>query len=319
MSALLPLFWIVVGLVLIWFGSELVIKGANNYATRHGWSKSFISLTLLSFCSNLPELTITASGVLKQYQGQDMSALIFGNIIGSNISQITLVLGIAGLIAKLKTSRKEMVGVGAFLGVSTWLLWFAAQDGRISQSEGGALLVIYVVFLLSLPRILAVKTTRSKLKGIFVKKSILTLFQVVAGLVVMSLTSQLILNNATLLADQLGISQSIVAIFIIGLGTSLPELFVTLQAIKKRSVDLSVGTILGSNIVGSSLALGGSALFFGWPVDRAVASFDLSFLFFITIVVTLFLITRSRLERKEAILMLWLYVIYCVLKLLGFR
>ena len=125
-------------------------------------------------------------------------------------------------------------------------------------------------------------------------------------------------ENGANIATELGVSQMIVGVILIGLGTSLPELVVSISALIKGANGLSVGNLIGSNLIDIAIALGGSAMISGWQIERSIATFDLAYLLFTSVVVVLFLLTKGTLERKESFLIMSLYIIYISLKALGF-
>lgn len=309
---------VIIALVLLWFGSNILVKGAVSFSKKNGWSSSFVGLTILSLCSNLPEVAISITGAINQLSGIESSDLVVGNILGSNISQITLILGIAGFIKDLKINKQDLVRSGLVLIISSALLMLFSFDGFISSTEGFALLMMYLVyFVLIRPRKNTQKISK-KISKIFHRKNVVDWAQMLSGLIIVFLASDWAVKSSISLAEIFGISQSLVGIFLLGLGTSLPELFIVIQALQMRSSSLSVSTIIGSNIVGSLLAIGLSALMSGWSVTRSVATFDMPFLVLASVVVILFLLTKKKLDRKESFLLLCFYFIYSALKVMGY-
>ena len=309
---------VLVALVLLWFGSNILVKGAVSFSKKNGWSSSFVGLTILSLCSNFPEIAISITGAINQLSGVDSSELVVGNILGSNISQISLIIGIAGFIKDLKIDKQDLVRSGLVLIVSSGLLMLFSLDGFISSAEGLALLMMYLVYFVLIRPRKKIQTVSKKVYKLFHRKNTVDWAKIIAGLVIVFLSSDWAVKSSISLAEVYGVSQSILGIFLLGLGTSLPELFIVFQALQMRSSSLSVSTIIGSNIVGSLLAIGLSASIVGWKVERSVATFDMPFLVLASVIVILFLMTKKRLDRKESFLLLCLYLIYSVLKLMGY-
>lgn len=306
-----------IGLFGLWLGSELIVKGALRIARSLGLSETFIGLTILAIGTDFPEIIISFTAALEKVKGQETSGIVVGNILGSAMCQIAFVLGIAGLLRVLKINQKKILNNGLILILVTIVLLFFSSDGLISQVEGLIFVLIYIAYFLSLNR----QTKLDRLKHSFSLKktnhSFFPLLILIIGLVIISECSQLVISRGISLASDFGLSQLIIGIILVGVGTSLPELVVSINATIKGSTGLSVGNLIGSNLVDISLALGGSAMISTWNVDRQVVMFDLPFLLLTSVIVILFLLTRQKLERKESVLILSLYSIYIILKLSG--
>ncbi len=315
------------GLVGLWQGSEFVTKGGIGIARRLGLSETFIGITFLAIGTDLPEVIVSVTGALEQLSGVDTSGLVIGNILGSTLAQITLVLGIAGLMKVLEIDKSEIISNGSAMIAAALAFWLFSQDGTLSQVDGILLLIGYVVYIFLLSNnerkiAKAAKKHQPKKKKLLKrrqKKPIwLFLLYLLAGLVVVGVSSHFVIEKGLEIAELLHISQTLVGIIMIGVGTSLPELAVSISALSKGSAGLSVGNLIGSNIVDILLALGLSATIGGWSVSRSVVAFDLPFLVVSSIVIILFLLTRTKFERKEALLTLALYYGFVLLKLQGF-
>jgi len=232
------------------------------------------------------------------------------------MSQIALVLGLAGMLKVLKMKKKETIHNGIMLVISTLLFFLVSLDGVISKTDGLIFLVLYGAYFFTLKRQSSLDRIKKRLR---VKKDrlIFSLLQLALGLFVIAEASQLVLEKGIEMASTMGVSQLMIGIILVGIGTSLPELVVSINAILRGASGLSVGNLIGSNIVDILVALGASSMISSWSVDRSVVMFDMPFLLFTTVVVVLFLLTREKLERKESLLLLSLYGIYIYLKFQG--
>lgn len=305
------------GLVGLWLGAELLTRGALDIARKFGLSESFIGFTILALGTDFPEIMVAMTGAFEQrFFGKPTSGIIIGNIIGSNMGQIALVLGIVGMIGVLKFKKKQVVRQGLMLVASTLLFLLLASDGLISRADGIVFLLFYVAYFLFLSR--SHKLFKKKLGKRKVKISWASRAMLFFGLFIIAGASHLVITHGVKMAVTLGVSQMIVGIILVGIGTSLPELVVSVNAALKGSNGLSIGNLVGSNIIDILLALGFSSQISSWTIDRRVVEFDLPFLLFTVIVVVLFLLTRGKLERKESFLILGLYIVYVSLKLSGF-
>jgi len=255
---------------------------------------------------------------MQQWRGVNSSGLAMGNVIGSSISQITLVVGLIGLTNSIKVNKKVLLKHGLMLVLSTILLQVFASDGYISRSDGILLMMFYLGYFFTLES----STTQSMLKvkatKLYRNVNSYALLSTILGLTSMILASHYLVVHVLLLTEFLEISQTLLGIFLLGLGISLPELLVIGGALKRNSASLSLGTLLGNNIVAILIAIGSSAALVGWRVERQLVIFDLPFMLLSTVIFILFLFTRTRLDKKESLLLISLYGIYAILKALGF-
>jgi len=314
----------IVGLLGLWAGADAVTKGSLGIARKVGFSETFVGMTILALGTDLPEVIVSITGAIEQTTGVETAGLVIGNIVGSTMGQIGLVLGIAGVLKALEVDKQEIISNGSIMIASALAFWLFAQDGFISPTDGVFLIVGYVMYLVILgtnERKMSKIAKHKKHKKVFKKlKQPMWkfIFELVIGLVVVAATSHLVITEGLVIAEMLNISQMLVGIIMIGVGTSLPELVVSINAIMRGSSGLSVGNLIGSNIVDILLALGLSATIGGWKVPRNITAFDLPFLMVTSIIIILFLLTRKKLERKESFLILALYYGYIMLKLQGF-
>lgn len=309
------------GLIGLWLGSELITNSATVIAKRMGLSETFIGLTILALGTDFPEIMVAVTGAVEQLGGVDTAGLVVGNVVGSSMSQIALVMGLSGLLKVFKMRKKEVVRNGLMLVVTTLMLFILGLDGLISRTDGLILVVFYLAYFFSLQK----KSTLSRIKGKIRRMklkisghSFKPLVKLGLGLLIIVIASEWVIDHGTDIASILGVSQMIVGVIMIGLGTSLPELVVSISAVFKGANGLSIGNLIGSNLVDITIALGGSAMIGGWQVSRSIATFDLAYLLFTSVVVVLFLLTKRTLERKESFIMVSLYGVYVSLKILGY-
>ncbi len=311
------LFLLFVGLVGLWFGSELLTNSAQKIARKIGLSETFIGLTVLAFGTGFPEIIIGINGALDKLAGHDTTGLVIGNVIGSNMIQISLVLGLSGLLKIFKMKKEVVIKNGIVLVASTLCLFLLALDGTLSRADGLILIMFYLVYFFSLQRKTKISIVKGKFRSLKAR-SFLPVIKIIVGLLILSQASEWVIDHGTEISDALGLSQMIVGAFLIALGTSLPELAVSINAIVKGSEGLSIGNLIGSNIINVAVTLGLSSVISGWEIQRSVANFDLAYLLFTSVIVVLFLLTKETLERKESFLILCLYAVYLSLKVLGF-
>lgn len=298
------------GLALVIKGADLLISGASGLARRIGIPDAIIGLTLVAFGTSLPEFTINIKASLK-----DASEITLGNVIGSNIANILLILGISGLIRPVSihlTFVKKEIPLN-FL--STLILFAMVSDtfldgngiALISRSEGLVLVTTFVGYIYFLTAFLERQAFKDGKQLGYLKGSIL----IIIGLLGLIMGSEWTVSGGVELATFLGISQMIIGLFLIAVGTSLPELATSIVAAYKGNSDIAVGNILGSNIFNVSFVLGASALINSIPVPTNVFKdmmilFVATFLFFISN----YLGKKYTISKAESITFLVIYILY---------
>jgi len=322
-------YWLfIVSLLGLWAGADVVIRGSLGIARKIGLSETFVGMTILALGTNLPEIIISITGAIEQSRGATTTGLVIGNIMGSNIGNISLILGLAGVLKIININKREIITNGSAMIASFLAFYLFAQDGIISRTDGLFLLLGFIFYMLLLSsnerksfKILRLskKNKRNRaLKKSGGKSIWWFLSQLTLGLVIISIASYYVLQEGLLVAQLLNINPILVGIIMIGIGSSLPELVVSISAILRGSTGLSVGNLIGSNVINIFLALGVSSLITEWRIPRVILSFDLPFLMVTSIIIILFLLSRKKLERKESFLILALYYGYIMLKLQGF-
>jgi cation:H+ antiporter len=256
-------------------------------------------------------------------RGEETSQIVLGNVIGSGMANLALVLGILGIFKVIKLRKTELLLDMLMLIMSTTILYIVSLDGLITIQDGILLILFYLIYLLFLNRQNLKKQTnlfkRKRFKKKKLKKIKLAhLFQLVLGLIILSKASQMVLDSGVILAEKLNINEMLVGILLVGLGSSLPELMVSVNAVLKGSTALSLNNLIGSNILNVFLALGVSSTISTWEVSRQIVQFDIPYLLFTSIVAVLFLLSKNKFERNESLLMIALYTIFIVLKISGF-
>ncbi len=272
MDVLLSAALLIIGLVMLCLGGNWLVSGGITIAKKFRISNLVIGMTIIAYGTSAPELaaSIAAAG--------DHSAIILGNIIGSNIANIGMVVGFAAILTPL-TLRKSILRkeIPIMLAVSA-LLILISIDGEISQYDGVLLLVGLGVFGLytfrnALKHIEAAEDrTSSGKSNVYLKSAGL----IGLGIVVLYVGSILTVDNAVVLASEFGLSEKIIGLTVIAIGTSLPELITSIIAIRKGHSDIGIGNIIGSNIynvlmiMGVGASLGGILITTDVYVDYAI-------------------------------------------------
>jgi cation:H+ antiporter len=301
------------GLAGLWYGTELTIRGAVTVASRLGVSEFIVGVAILSIGSDLPELAIAIDGALINLHAGDASDVVVGTAIGSSLGQIGFVLGTAALLSYLTLPRSMVFQHGSVLLGSAVLLGVFGFDGTVSRTEGIALLVVYFIYFAALfgdrrkssdpdAQDGAIATSRAWL-------------YLLVGLGIVGICAELTVSGAIAVAAALNISETFVAVIIIGLGTSLPELSISIAAVMKQRARMSVGNLVGSNIFDTLVPVGAAAAISTLRFDENLLRYELPFLFFLTLIVLIFFLRKRGIQKGEAVIVLALYGGYLLLKL----
>ncbi|MDB9527774.1 calcium/sodium antiporter [Oscillatoria sp. CS-180] len=306
---------LLLGFVLLVAGAEGFVRGAAKLAAVIGLSPLVIGLTVVSYGTSAPELAVSLRASLL---GQAEIAL--GNVIGSNIFNILMTLGIASLIVPLTVAQQLIrLDVPIMIGVTGLMLMFAV-DGELGRLDGSILLIgsiVYTGFLVIQSRREVDEevqaeyereyagTSQRGWKDAFQNVSIL-----VVGLVMLVIGANLLVFGATEVAEAMGVSQLIIGLTIVAIGTSLPELATSVVACYRGERDIAVGNIVGSNIFNILTILGVTATVTSVPVSSAAISFDIPVMLAVAIACLPIFYTGNRISRWEGLLFISYYVAY---------
>lgn len=301
------------GLAGLWFGTELTIRGAVTVASRLGVSEFIVGVAILSIGSDLPELAIAVDGAIVNLRAGDASDVVVGTAIGSSLGQIGFVLGTAALFSYLTLPRSMVIQHGSVLLGSAVLLGVFGFDGTVTRAEGFALLVVYLIYFAALfgdRRKSADREDDDAHPG-----TGQAWFYLLIGLGIVGLSAEFTVTGAIAVAAALDISEAFIAVIVIGLGTSLPELSISVGAAIKNRARMSVGNLIGSNIFDSLVPVGAAAAISTLRFDGNLLRYELPFLFLLTLTVLVFFLRKRGIQKGEAVIVLALYGGYLLLKL----
>lgn len=305
------LLFLVIGIIGLIIGTYLVIKASLNIAQHYKISTFFIGLTILAIGTDLPELVIDIRGALYRLAGTETSGLIIGETIGTCMGQIALTLGILALFGTLILTKRELKRDGLMMIVSIFLLFLVGFDGIITRLEGFLFVIIYLVYFYNLYREEQVKEKVKRAPPLHPTWDILSL---IAGFIILVFCSDLVVVNGIELAVLWGVPQATIGALMLGLGTSLPELTVTLGSMFKGAFRLSVGNLIGSNIFDVLFTVGIASTISGFNVSKNILHFDIPFLLLTSLVVVALFAFTKKIQKREAILLLGLYITYAALR-----
>jgi cation:H+ antiporter len=305
----LPL--LVLGLVGLWVGTRLTVDGAVSLCERYGLSHAFVGLTVLAIGTDLPELVVSVSASLQQLQGIEASGVIIGNATGSAIAQGTFVLGVAGLVGYLRVAPRMVRRDGLTLLLAIALTAALSADGSIERVEGAALLIAYLIYFVAL---IQAERIEKGPRDESAAGSFRPPLAIVLGIVIVTLSAHTVVTSGVSLAEGWGVSQTLVAVLIIGMGTSLPELVLSVGAALKGHGSLSAGNVIGSNVFDLFVPVAVGALIHPLKVGKETLFFDLPALAVGTVILLAFLLRKRGVQRGEAMVLLAMYVGYATLR-----
>jgi cation:H+ antiporter len=307
----------IVGLVLLIGGAELLVRGAVRIAAVAGISPLVVGMTVVALGTSAPEFAV---GIRSSLAGQPDLAL--GNAVGSNISNVLLILGVTALVKPIVVHQKLVkLDVPLMIGASALLL-VMSLDGGVGRIDGAALfalLMAYMAFSVRASRreTLAVKAEYEKEYGVPDAKKEkgrlpIDLALVIVGLVGLVIGAGWLVDGAVALARSLGVSELVVGLTVVAVGTSLPEIATSLIAAKRGEGDIAVGNVVGSNLFNILGVLGASAMVApsGVPVARAALRFDIPVMIAVSVACVPIFFHDARISRWEAGLLVAHYLGY---------
>ncbi|CCZ82294.1 calcium/sodium antiporter [Odoribacter laneus] len=316
---LLNFIWLILGFIILIYGANKLVDGGAALAFRLNIPNIVIGLTVVAFGTSTPELVVNLFS-----SAEKQSELALGNVLGSNIFNILGILGITALISPIAVKKATTWVEVPLALLAAFLILIMFGDNHwptptpyiISRTEGIVLLCFFVLFI-AYTLMLAKKgeAEEIKIKNYTIGKS---LFWILIGLVGLIIGGRLLVKGAVQIAESLGISQRIIAITIVSIGTSLPELATSLVAARKKNVDMAIGNVVGSNIFNTFLILGVSALIS--PIHMSMANLpDIGMNLLSALLLFVFIFTgRGRqIERWEGFIFLFLYISYIIWLILG--
>lgn len=305
---------IIVGLVGLMLGGELLVRGAVSAAKAFGISPMVIGLTLVGFGTSTPELVTSLQAALAGSPG-----IAIGNVVGSNIGNVLLILGIAALIAPIAVDPAALKRDGAVMIAATALCMGAVVVGQVDRLAG-ALLVVGLAVYLTVTLLLERRASKSPSADVYAAESEAvpgpdyslgwSLLLALGGLIITILGARFLVSGAVTAAQAIGLSEAVIGLTIVAIGTSMPELVTSVIAVRKGQGDVALGNVIGSNIFNILGILGVTALVQPMVVPAQIIEFDMWVLAASAVLLVVFARTGRRISRLEGAVMLALYVAY---------
>ena len=302
---------LIIGFIVLIKGADIFVDGASSVAGSFKVSKMLIGLTIVAFGTSAPEFAVSVKSLIS-----GSGDMVLGNVIGSNILNILLILGVSSMFHSLKvkdnTVKKELpitlLMTAIFIVLLSDKLFDKGFNNTFTRSDGIVIILFFLVFVYYL-----IKMARNKIdnnqdeKYMSMKKAILFTILGIAGIII---GSNLVVENASSIARTIGVSESMVALTIVALGTSLPELVTSVTATRKGEYDIAIGNVVGSNIFNIGMVIGAPIALFG-----GIQQFSINYIDLITMIVSAFLLfifsyNDRKISKFEGSIFLIMFIVY---------
>lgn len=294
------------GLATLVIGAELLVRGGAAVATRLGVPPMVIGLTVVSIGTSLPELAIGIDAALR-----DAGPLAVGNIAGTNIVNLLLILGLSAALVPLAVESRTIVFELPVVAAVSILVVVLALDGRLSRADGTLLVVIAAVYTLAVVVLAVCDPARPPAEpdasGGGLARHLVVL---VAGLGVVVLGADWLVHGAVDLAASLGVSEVVIGLTVVAIGSSAPELVTTVVSTLRGNRDIAVGNLIGSSVYNLALILGVTSLVAPLEVTSDLIRVDLPLMAFVAVMLLPVLATGRRMSRAEGVAAVLAYVLY---------
>jgi len=316
MTLLTAIALVALGLLLLAGGGELLVRGATGLARLAGLSPAVIGLTVVALGTSLPELVVS---VMAAVRGQPDIAM--GNVVGSNLANITLILGLTAIITPLPILGNVVRWEWPFLFLATLACAFLVQDGFLGRVEAVGflvLLVLFIAWMVRLSRVHATPIEREEFReeiqsrvlrprlGPVATASLATL----AGIGLLVLGGRLLVDGAVHLAEMAGMTPRVIGLTIVAVGTSAPEIATSVIAAVRKHTDVAVANLIGSNVMNTLGILGATGAVTALPVSPALAGMDMAWMVGATLLIFPLMRMGMTVSRRDGVLLVVVYGVY---------
>lgn len=306
-------FLLSLGLITLLFGGKILVDGASSIALKLGMSTGLIGLTVVAFGTSAPELLVSLTAALK-----GNSDISIGNVVGSNIANIGLVLGISGLVYPILIRKSHVRFEYTVMVVVTLIYYVLSLDLTISRLEGILLFVGFIGFNAYLFKNLGKgiqpenEQTEEEIEEVRDYSWISSIGLFAGGVAALYFGSDLLVTNAVVISREIGISERIIGVTIVAIGTSLPELITSIIAAMSKRTDLALGNILGSNIMNILSIIGMTAVVKPIAISEAFLQSDYLWMMGISLLLYPLMKTKMRISKVEGLILLCAYTGYLI-------
>ncbi|GAA0878473.1 calcium/sodium antiporter [Algoriphagus jejuensis] len=301
------------GLIILLYGGKILVDGASSIALKLGMSTGLIGLTVVAFGTSAPELLVSLNAALK-----GNSDISIGNVVGSNIANIGLVLGISGIFYPILIRKSHVRFEYAMMILVTIIYYGLSIDLEITRIEGIMLFSGFVGFNAFLFRNLGkgiqqeTDSAEEEIEDVRNYSWLASIGLFTGGIGGLYFGSELLVNNAILISREFGVSERIIGVTIVAIGTSLPELITSIIAALSKRTDLALGNILGSNIMNILSIIGLTAIVKPISVSEAFVQSDYLWMIGISLLLYPLMKTKMRISKVEGLVLLVAYIAYLV-------
>jgi cation:H+ antiporter len=310
MITVLVIFIFLIGLVFLYLGAEWTVKGGSRIAQLMGVRPLVVGLTIVAFGTSLPEFVVSLVASL-----EDIQKIAIGNIIGSNIANVGLILGLSAVLTPIvihyRIIKKELY----FMIIISVAFYLASLNLNVSRLDGILLLTLFIAYLLYMvltAKIIGEVPEENNEIGTYGKNTLLIIF----GIIGLAGGSKMMVDSAVYIARVLGVSELVIGMTIVAIGTSLPELATSAVAAVRGESDISVGNIIGSNIFNILFVIGIVSIIKPIPIPSHLLNFELIVMLAFSVALIPILLIKTGIQRYEGAILLsgyisfsiWLYV-----------
>ena len=308
---LLSILLIIIGFVLLIVGADLLVDGASGIAKKFHIPEIIIGLTIVSIGTSMPELFVSITSALEGH-----SDMAIGNVIGSNLSNLLLILGLSAMIKPVVFQKEtRLYEIPMCLASTLILMIFCNTNAKISRGESAVLLILFCMFILY-TIFMAQKESQKNIVEIDVEEekknsTFKDIIFIILGIIGLKIGGDLAVDNAVVVANYFNLSEKLISLTILAIGTSLPELVTSVTAAVKGNSDIAIGNIIGSNIFNILLIIGVSSMIH--PITYNMSyNFDISILVISTIILAIFpfIPPKDKMSRANGVIYFLMYLMY---------
>ncbi|MCP2521096.1 calcium/sodium antiporter, partial [SCandidatus Aminicenantes bacterium Aminicenantia_JdfR_composite] len=297
----------ILGFIFLHFGAESFIKGSSRLAYLYRVKPIIIGLTIVAFGTSAPEAFVSILAAIQKSEG-----ISIGNIVGSNIANIGLVLGLSSLIKPIKVEPSILKRELPFMIIVTIIFYIFCLDLNLSRIEGGLLFIGIIGFILFQIKY-GGENSGKKLTLIQRNKRVKNILLTLIGLILLLSGAQLLIRAGVNIALKLGVSQFVIGLTMIAIGTSLPELATSLVGVIKGESDISLGNIVGSNIFNLLFVMGMASLILPLKIESSMLIVEYPIMLLLSFLIFYFLKSKFILNRIEGFVLLFLYCSFIII------
>jgi len=305
-TVLIQSFILLTGLALLYFGSFILVEGSASTAIMFAVRPVIVGLTIVSFATSAPELLVS---LVAAYKGS--GGISIGNILGSNVINIALVLGISAVIRPVSIKRQVVMVEIPYMILISLVFWLLCIDSMIGRTDGIILIIFLMIFL-----IYGIFTAKDKSNEQTLKENrsftqiLKNIFFIMAGIVMLAFGANFVVKEAIVIASQMGLSQTFIGISVVALGTSLPELATSAVAAARGESDISVGNVVGSNLFNICLVMGVVGIFNPMAIDPALHWFEFPFMILISFILGVTAFVKHGVNKPAGFFFIALFFVY---------